>query len=92
MSDGRDPNEAVGELVRLVERLDADNERLRIRALDLLRYMEEAVTAQVAGERRIAELEAMNSDLERRLVEVESSLVVRLTARPRRVLARLRKR
>jgi hypothetical protein len=69
----------------LIERLDADNERLRMKALDLMRLMEDAVTAQVAAERRAAELEA-------ELDALRNTKLMRVAAPARRLYARLRRR
>ena len=43
-------------LVEIIEELDRDNERLRTKLLEFMALMEEAVTAQVAAERRVVEL------------------------------------
>jgi hypothetical protein len=80
----------VVELVALVEQLDQENERLRLKVLDVLRLMEECVDAQVAGERRIAELERRAAELEADLLAINQSIVVRWTAGSRRVFSRLR--
>lgn len=45
-------------LLEIVEELDRDNERLRTKLLEFMTLMEEAVTAQVAAERRVVELES----------------------------------
>lgn len=83
---------AVAELLALVEDLDADNERLRLRVLELLELMEQAVTEQVAGERRIAELDGQRRALEAELDAVRKTRVMRMTAPARRAYARLRSR
>ena len=80
------------ELLDLVSELDADNERLRQRVLELLELMEGAVTAQVAGERRIAELEQHSAELRSELDAVRNTRVMRLTAPLRRAYGRLRAR
>ena len=82
----------AGELLGVVEQLDADNERLRMTSLDLMRLMEDVVTAQVAGERRIAELEEHNRRLEAELAALHSTKLMRAAAPFRRVYARLRAR
>lgn len=86
--------EAAGmaELLALVEDLDADIERLRMRVLELLELMEEAVTAQVAGERRIAELEQHVAALEAEAQALRNTRVMRMAAPARRAYARLRHR
>lgn len=45
-------------MVEIIEELDRDNERLRTKVLEIMTLMEEAVTAQVAAERRVVELES----------------------------------
>ena len=45
-------------MVEMIGELDRDNERLRTKLLEFMTLMEEAVTAQVAAERRVLELEA----------------------------------
>ena len=80
------------ELLGLVERLDADNERLRMKSLDLMKLMEEAVTQQVAGERRIAELEEQNRRLEAEVSALHDTKLMRLAAPFRSVYARVRQR
>jgi hypothetical protein len=82
----------VGELLELVERLDADNARLRMKALDLMRMMEDVVTDQVAGERRIADLVEQNGRLEAELAAVRDTKLMRLSAPFRRVYGRVRRR
>jgi hypothetical protein len=82
----------VGELLDLVERLDADNERLRMKSLDLMRVMEEGVDAQVAGERRIVELEKQVGRLEAELAAVHRTKLMRFSAPLRRVYAAVRRR
>ncbi|TVR21811.1 MAG: hypothetical protein EA389_14350 [Ilumatobacter sp.] len=77
------------ELLALVEQLDADNERLRTKALDLIRLMEDAVTEQVAGERRIEELEARVETLEAEIQSLENSRVLRMTRPLRAAYGRL---
>lgn len=81
---------AAQELLGLVKELDADNERLRMRVLELLELMEDSVTAQVGGERRIAELERRCGALEAELVAVRNTRVMRLSAPLRRAYGRLR--
>ena len=71
----------VGELLEGVERLDADNERLRMKALDLMRAMEDVVSDQVAGERRITELEEQNRRLEAELALVRHTKLMRFARR-----------
>jgi predicted nucleic acid-binding Zn-ribbon protein len=82
----------VDELLALVERLDADNERLRMKALDLMRVMEEVVNDQVAGERRLAGLEEQNRRLEAELEAVQNTKLMRFSAPLRRVYGTVRRR
>ncbi len=80
----------VGELLAIVEQLDEDNERLRVRVLELLDLMEDAVTAQVAAERRADELAERVRGLEVELAAVEDTRIMRLTRPLRSAYARLR--
>jgi predicted nucleic acid-binding Zn-ribbon protein len=82
---------SVGELIELVERLDADNERLRLARLELAKLMEDAVTEQVAGERRIAELEDRVALLERELEAINQTRLIRHTRPVRALYARFRR-
>lgn len=91
-TDVPDAEPDVAELLALVEQLDADNERLRNKALDLAHRMEDAVTAQVAGERRIDELDARVALLEAELHALENTRVLRMTRPLRSAYARLRSR
>ena len=84
--------DGMAELLALVEELDADNERLRRRVLELLELMEETVTAQVAGERRIDELHQRCEQLTEELAAIEGTKVMRSTAALRRLYARIRSR
>ena len=78
------------ELVELVESLDADNERLRVRVLTLLEFAEDAVTAQVSAERQVSVLEAEVQRLHDEIDALHRTRVMRL-ARPFRALyARVR--
>ena len=82
----------VGELLELVTRLDADNERLRLRVLEVLEWMEEAVTAQVASERDLAECRQRANELVAELDAIRSTKSWRLLAPPRRVYGNVRRR
>lgn len=72
--------EALREAQRLIDRLDADNERLRMKVLDLIRLMEEAVTQGVDHELRAAALEA-------ELRALQHTKIMRTVAPLRRVYA-----
>ena len=74
----------------MVDRLDAENESQRLRILDLTRWMEEAVTAQVACERRLAEIETHRRSLETELDAIYQSRTWRMLMPARRIVARLR--
>jgi predicted nucleic acid-binding Zn-ribbon protein len=82
----------VGELLALVEQLDTDNERLRMKVLELMEEMEETVTAQVAAERHIDELREQLQRQDAELRAVHTSKLMRFTAPLRRAYARLRSR
>lgn len=84
--------EDVAELLGLLEELDEDNERLRLRVLELLDLLEDAVTDQVVAERRAAELDGRVAALQSELDAVANTKVLRLTAPIRAVYARLRAR
>ena len=97
MDDGNDRSALddpvdTGRLITLVELLDADNEHLRQRNLLVLRWMEEAVTTQVAGERRIADLEERNRALEVELDAIHRSVTWRTLLPIRSLYARIRRR
>ena len=77
--------EALAEAERLIDGLDAENERLRMKVLDLLRLMEAAVSERVDHELRAEALEA-------ELHALEHTKVMRLVAPLRRVYARVRRR
>lgn len=82
----------IEELVGLVEDLDADNERLRLKVLEILRLMEDAVTAQVAAERRAADLAAERDRLAAELDAVRATRIMRWSRPVRDLYGRLRGR
>lgn len=90
-SRGADASPSPGVLLDLVSDLDADNERLRLRLLEMGRWMEDAVTALVAQERRSAELEAQVAAVERELTAIRASLTWRAAEPFRRVYSRVRR-
>lgn len=93
MSTDAEPAEpALAELVELVERLDADNERLRLKALELMELMEAAVTEQVAGERRIDELERQVAALQTEVDALHGTRLMRLARPVRAAYGRMRNR
>lgn len=76
--------------VELLDEMERDHDAMRMRILELLSLLENAVTAQVDGERRIAEL---TEQCHRQEVEIEALHNTRLfrAARPfRRAYARVR--
>lgn len=83
---------ALAELVALVEDLDADNERLRLKVLEVLRLMEDAVTAQVAAERTAAEAIAERDRLAAELAAIADTRIMRWSRPLRDLYARLRGR
>jgi hypothetical protein len=82
----------VGELLDLIALIDGENERLRQRHLELLRWMEEAVTAQVACERRCGELERQVAAVEAEIDAIHGTVTWRVLAPIRQVYARARRR
>jgi hypothetical protein len=74
----------------VIERLEADNERLRGRVFELLGLMEEAVTAQVRAERHVAELREQVDNVQVELDALRRSRTFRLTRPVRRLYGRFR--
>ena len=60
MSQVDDPNR----LVEILDHLETENACLRVRILDILRWMEEAVSDQVACERHLAECDRNLADVD----------------------------
>ncbi len=83
MSD--DLRQALTEAEALIERLDADNERLRMKVLDLMRQWEAAVSERVDHELRAEALEA-------ELHALQHTKIMRAVAPLRRAYARVRGR
>lgn len=83
MSD--DLRQALTEAEALIERLDADNERLRMKVLDLMRQWEAAVSERVDHELRAEALEA-------ELHALQHTKIMRAVAPLRRLYARVRSR
>lgn len=93
------PRPTVDELIGLLERLDDDFERQRLRLLEVFEWFELAVTEQVAVERhrdqlahRIGELEAELAAVRRELEALRSTRLFRAAAPARRLYARIRRR
>ena len=82
----------VGELIELVGRLDVDNERLRLRVLEVMEWMEEAVTAQVATERELESCRQRAAAAAAALEAIQHTRSWRLLAAPRRAYGALRHR
>ena len=74
---------ALVEAEALIARLDAENERLRMKVLEVLEWMEEAVSVGVDQERRAEALEA-------ELAAWRSTRIMRMLAPLRSVYARVR--
>ena len=77
---------AIEELLEIVGELDATNEHLRMKVLDLMRLMEDAVTAQVAAERQRDEFERR---LDAALAAIEGSRTLKMTRPLRRAAERI---
>lgn len=75
---------ALVEAEELIARLDADNERLRMKVLEVLEWMEEAVSAGVDHERRAEALEA-------ELAAWRSTRIMRVLTPVRSLYARIRR-
>ncbi len=80
------------ELIELIERLDHDNERLRMKSLDLMNLMEEVVNREVAGERRIDELQRRVDELAEANLALHNTKLMRFTRPIRAVYRRARGR
>lgn len=83
MSDD-DAAQALREAQRLIDRLDADNERLRMKVLDVTRQWEAAVNERVDHELRAEALEA-------ELHALQHTKMMRVVAPLRRLYARVRR-
>jgi len=82
----------VGELLDLIGRLDADNERLRLRVLEVMEWMEDAVTAQVATERELESCRRRVAEAAAELEAIRQTRAWRLLAAPRRAYGAFRRR
>jgi hypothetical protein len=82
----------IDELLEAVAELDAMNEHLRLKVLDLMRLMEDAVTAQVRAERQRDELRAQLDRVEAELDAIGATRLMRWSAAPRRWYQRARGR
>jgi septal ring factor EnvC (AmiA/AmiB activator) len=71
MSHVDDPNR----FAEILDDLEAENMSLRLRILDILKWMEEAVTDQVASERRLSEVDAQRCSLQAELDAANQSRV-----------------
>ena len=79
-----DLRHALREAQTLIEQLDADNERLRMKVLEVMRQWEAAVGERVDHELRAQALEA-------ELHALHNTRIMRLVAPARRWYARLRR-
>ncbi len=86
------PTDDVAELLATIEQLDADNERLRMRVLEVMEWMEEAVTEQVATERELAACRERSAELAAELAAIERTVTWRMVAPARRVYGRVVRR
>ena len=89
---GLDTEGALADALALIERLDADNEQLRMKVLEVLRLMEDAVTEGVRHERRAAELEQQCANLEAELAALHGTKLMRVVAPLRALYAKVRRR
>ncbi len=76
----------------VVERLHDDNERLRLRVLELLKLMEDEVTDKVEAEIRAEDWEHQARSLQDELDALRNTKLLRLASPLRSVYARLRRR
>ncbi len=82
----------------IIEQLDADNEHFMLVTIELRDLLEEAVTREVALERRVEELMGRNQKLRAQLDRVEAELhalhatkVMRFSRFPRTLYAKVRR-
>lgn len=78
------------EFNEILDRLDAENEILLLRILDVTRWMEESVSEQVACERRLSEIEAHRQSIEAELSAIHLSRTWRALMPMRRLYGRAR--
>lgn len=76
----------------ILDRLDAENEALLLRVLDVTRWMEESVSEQVACERHLLEVEAHQQSLQAELSAIHKSRTWRVLMPMRRLYGRARLR
>ena len=82
----------IGELLAVITQIDSENEHLRLRLLELLRWMEDAVTDQVACERRCGELERQVAAVEAEIAAIHGTVSWRMLKPLRWLYVRLRGR
>ena len=91
-SSGQSEVPSVGELLDLVGRLDSDNERLRLRLLDVIEWMEESVSEQVRLERVESDLRSEIEALRAEVAAITGTRSWRLMQPLRRGYGRIRAR
>lgn len=86
----RAASDVPDEFITLVAHLDEINETLRLRNLEILRWFEEAVTAQVAQERLVADRDRQVAALTAELDAIRSTRAWRMMQPFRAVYRRIR--
>lgn len=76
----------------MLEQLHAENERLRLRVLELMKLMEDEVTDKVEAEFRVDEWRHQAEALQRELDALRNTKVMRMMQPARRLYARIRRR
>jgi hypothetical protein len=78
------------DLAQMLAEIDRDHEAMRLRILELLRLLEDAVTAQVAGERRVAELTEQCARLQAEVDALHDTKLFRAARPVRAAYSRIR--
>ena len=86
------PGPAEAELLAVAEKLHEENERLRLRVLELLKLMEDEVTDKVEAELRADDWERQAHALQAELDALRSTKLFRVVAPLRSAYGRLRSR
>lgn len=79
-------------LTEMLAEVERDHEAMRMRILELLRILEDAVDQQVAGERRIADLTTQCANLEAEIEALHNTRLFRLARPFRSAYSRVRRR